>query len=210
MRTKVIGYLKENKIDISGNDIYEFGIYSGESMVSIQNGLKAVGLVCNSIYCFDSFGGLPEEEGNLPRYETWFKGNYSAKEAFQENDIHKIIEILKSKVSFSPILTYFIPGFFEKSLNKALLKKYSFKKAIYIDVDVDLYKSAKECLEFMFKNKLVQVGTLIGYDDWSGTKEFEGGESLAHKEMTEKYNIRCKELFYLGPIRKVFEVSKIA
>ena len=85
------------------------------------------------------------------------------------------------------------------------------KPAAYVDIDVDLYKSTVLALDFLFRNKLIQVGTLIGYHDWGGLEEFTGGESLAHKELTEKYGVVCEEIFRQGEglhVQKIFRVVK--
>ena len=53
------------------------------------------------------------------------------------------------------------------------------KPAFWVDLDVDLYISTVQVLDFMFKNHLIVPTTLVSFDDWGATKEFEGGESLA-------------------------------
>ena len=68
-----------------------------------------------------------------------------------------------------------------------------------VDVDSDLYVSAKECLEWMLRNRLMVAGTLLRYDDWKG--HISWGETRAHLEMTIKYgltwnNITIQLLFW--------------
>lgn len=208
-RQFAIKYAKDNNIDLRDKDIYEFGIWVGHSLVEIRKHMIEHGLTCHNMYCFDSFIGLPHYEPGTPR--NWKKGSYSAVDEFGINTVQQAIQALNKKISFSPIPTHFIPGFFKDSLNKKLLSKYDFKPAFYIDVDVDLYSSAIECLDFMFSNNLVQPGTLIGYDDWGGTEEYKGGESKAHTEIMAKYNIAAELVHTDGDarpcIRKVFIIK---
>lgn len=52
-------------------------------------------------------------------------------------------------------------------------------------------------------------GTYIGYDDWGDTNLWIEGESRAHKEICEKYDISLEQGFSWGRapcIRKLFRV----
>lgn len=68
----------------------------------------------------------------------------------------------------------------------------------YVDIDCDLYISSIQALDWIFKNKLAKVGTIIGYDDWwvdscsagaGNLHPLDTSEGRAHLEITEKYNI---------------------
>jgi hypothetical protein len=87
-----------------------------------------------------------------------------------------------------------IKGFYENSLNQNILSKL--KLPIFINIYCDIYTSTIQVLEFIFKNKLYINGkTIIRYDDWANNDmEYKTGQSLAHKEMTTKYNINCRLL----------------
>ena len=79
--------------------------------------------------------------------------------------------------------------------------------AKFIDIDCDLYASTKEALDWAFKAKIAQPGTLIGYDDWwtlscdaehlFATSDPVGhpllsGEGRAHLEITRAYGVRFR------------------
>ena len=54
--------------------------------------------------------------------------------------------------------------------------------------------------------------TIISYEDWGGTVEFEGGESKAHMEICKEYSITCEEIYHKGTppnVNKVFKVVEI-
>ena len=54
---------------------------------------------------------------------------------------------------------------------------------IFVNIDVDLYKSAVTVLEFI--TPLLQKGTIIYFDDWCGNSDEICGERLAFKQWTE-------------------------
>lgn len=210
-------YLKERKQDFSGHDVYVFGVYAGNTFRRTHSGLRGHGVDVHKIWGFDGFIGLPNAEGRFIKGDC----NDVAKRLHIEDTIPEIVRILMKRLpQGTGKNTEIVPGMLADTLNNDLLKKRP-RKAIWIDCDVDLYSSTMTALDFMATNKLIQVGTVISYDDWwSGHKEYEGGESLAHKELCEKYGIEAKAIFTKlsyntanvedgVPIHKVFEVTKI-
>lgn len=194
-------------LDTANKDLYEFGVYSGGSSVSLRQNIDKLKMPCNNAYCFDTFVGLPGgEDGTWTEFK---EGDYSSVEYFGVDNVDQAIKAFKEKIDFSPVKTYFIPGLFKNSLNKYLLTKYKFKPAFYIDVDVDLYSSTIECLEFMFENGLVEVGTMIGYDDWGATEEYAGGESKAHVDTMKKYNVVAEQIYNCGNIHTRPHIQKV-
>lgn len=194
-RETAIAYLAKNKVDVSDRSIYEFGVWCGASMILMRKYMLLAGLTCKHMFAFDSFRGLPAESLDVVAGGAWTPGGWSSRDYMKEPDIDKIIIRLQGKVEFCTVPTTFIPGFFADSLTPELLKQHDFRPAAFIDIDVDLYISAKQCLVWMFENGLVVPGTLIGYDDWGGTEEYKGGESLAHLEIQKEYGVKFKELF---------------
>jgi len=213
-RQFVVEYIKEQNINILNKDIYEFGVYTGGSFIKFQRLLMDLQLKCRNIYGFDSFKGLPKKEGMFNKKDFNALKNFN-KDITKQDSIKNIIKTLKQRISFSDIPTYFISGFFKDVLNDSLVLQYDFKSAIFIDIDVDIYSSTIECLEFMFQNNLIEKDTIIAYDDWGAFKEFTGGESKAHIELMKKYNTTVEEIFkyqnpnYLNSIQTVFIVRKI-
>ena len=90
-----------------------------------------------------------------------------------------------------------IEGFYDKVLTDDIVAKYDMCPAKIIEIDCDIYSSAYTALDFMARNGLIVPGSLLYADDWGGTleksKEFDGGESRAYKEICEKYNLQAKK-----------------
>lgn len=195
-------------------DVYQFGVYSGDSMIDITELYRAKGIKLDNMYGFDSFEGLPEELGEPIAQECWKKGGFDAREKFGAKTVEdcvsrtflKLETIIGSKCSSlaNPCLCpeiKLIPGFFCDTLKTKLVEKYNMKPAAFVDLDADIYSSTFEALEFMCKNNLIVPGTLLAYDDWGGTpgwKEFKDGESRAHKEISEIFGMVSHQLVQFG------------
>ena len=93
----------------------------------------------------------------------------------------------------------FVSGFYSESLTKAgLVQQLGMQPAKYVDVDVDLYSSTVEVLDFLFVHGLIAPGTVIGFDDfWSiaclpnsdeNSSPLAEGEALALVEAARRYN----------------------
>ena len=170
---------------LQGGDVYEFGVFKGKS---IQMMAKMRAFANSTIWGFDSFAGLPDENVQLGnRHHTLFRqGNYRADPRVQ---LQKAVPNVK-----------FVAGFYNVSLSRpGLVSEKAMQPAKYVDIDVDLYVSTKDVLDFLFSNRLARVGTVIAYDDfWSHTCTHNApksrsplldGEGLAHKQAALKYGI---------------------
>jgi hypothetical protein len=190
-------------------DIYEFGVYSGDSVKVFID--KIPNHHFNNIWGFDSFEGMPFCEAEPVWQESWSKGGIDARiltHTKSPEEASKKVEERISNDKYKPII-----GFFDKVLTDDIVEKLGMKPALIIDIDSDLYSSACTVLDFMFRNKLYKKGTLLFYDDWGGSKGFEtfsSGESRAHKELTAKYGIQTREIFSIGTefphVHKVFTI----
>jgi hypothetical protein len=186
------------KINYEYYDIYEFGTYLGNSITGIFEYISNNDIIFNNFVGFDSLKGLPLEKIDKNNNKNWIKGKFSIEEKFKKDLSEKeYINYLINNDSLP--LKYkdkfiMIKGFYEDTLNENILSKL--KLPIFINIDCDIYTSTIQVLEFIFKNKLYINGkTIIRYDDWANNNmEYKTGQSLAHKEMTQKYNINCKLL----------------
>jgi hypothetical protein len=184
--------------------VYMFGVYTGESVSDIINLFHNSYKYCK-YYGFDSFIGLPKEEKEELGQEGWTEGAFNACEAFGSNDMHLVMKQLRQNVrnqtNLNELSLTLVPGFFSDSLNTNLVTTYNLQPAVYVDIDCDLYSSTIDCLEWLYSNRLIVPGTVIGYDDWGGTPGWEtnaDGESRAHYEMCEKYKVRAKKIVQVG------------
>jgi len=207
-------------------DVYEFGIYSGNSVNWINQSLKVADKNIRKIFGFDSFCGLPketEQEREAVIAERgvfqWSAGDFSAQELFgvkntqdAMNAIHAFVEsTLGDETSLE-----LIPGYYSDSLTDDIVEKYDMQPACYVDLDADLYLSTISALDFLFRNKLIRAGTFVGYDDWGGTpgwETMEDGVSKAHVEMAEKYNAEFQLIGLSGSgyphIQTMFKVRSV-
>jgi len=73
---------------IINGPIYEFGIFTGQSIVDISKIYK------DPIECFgfDSFIGLPHETKDIIGQECWTEGNFSSKDHFHTSNIEDTID----------------------------------------------------------------------------------------------------------------------
>jgi hypothetical protein len=186
-------------------DVYEFGVYTGESVHDIKNILDNAGLHCKSFYCFDSFIGLPEEQNEKIAQKGWEKGGFNASEKLGvstvEECITKVDSIVRNHANFSDCKLHWVPGFFNESLTECNRENLNMGPALYVDIDADLYTSTLEALDFMFRQQLIVPGTIIGYDDWGGTPGWficKDGEARAHKEICDKYKVVTQKICQFG------------
>ena len=215
-RTQFIESINKDA-DLQNGDFYQVGVYSGASIKLVLKKMKDIGVNFRYIYGFDSFEGLPIEDKDEFNPESWYKGRFDMK---YFGNIEKIKEKLINFIKNDNIIL--IDGFFEKTMNADSVNKYNMNKASYIDMDCDTYSSTVEALEFFIKNNILVKGTIIGYDDWCmgfnyddikirNKYEYKCGQSKAHKEFCDKYNITCKRLknYKLSNKRAVYIVDRI-
>jgi hypothetical protein len=187
---------------LTDRTIYEFGVYKGRSLPIFFDKIA-----CSSVVGFDSFEGLPIEAKDKHTHVGWVKGLYSA-----STDLQEVPKKIASNI--------------EKSLRKELKSNDVYiqqcwftdivfnasymKKAIFVNVDCDIYSSTCEMFEFLFKNDLIDENTFFRFDDWGGTPEFVGGESKAFVEKCAKYNYGFEILYkkYSG-VQDCESVAKI-
>ena len=209
MRRTIIPYLHLNQY----SHVYEFGVYNGDSIVSIYNIFDSVHRPIDKFFAFDSFDGFPETDENYQ--DTWHTGGLSSKEHFGVSSIEECIQKILDKTGYRDSLEL-IPGFFSDTLTQDIAQTYNMGPASFINLDADLYSSAIEVLEFVVVNNILKEGTLIWYDDWGGSPNwmtYNDGESRAHREICDKYNIKCKQLVEIGDgyphMQRLYVIEKI-
>jgi hypothetical protein len=185
---------------------YQFGIYTGKSVIVALDAIKNAGKKIDITYGFDSFEGLPERT-NQERDEIikkhgkylWKAGDYSSDELYEVEDSREFLQNMYDKYLDTPVKL--IRGWYEDTLNKDTVKKHNLQPAAYVDVDVDTYDSCVEVLDFIFSEGIAVYGTILGFDDWGGTpgwEEMEDGVSQALKEAILKYNLDLEVICRVG------------
>lgn len=169
---------------------YCFGVAHGSTVAGLVRGLRNRAMDVPHLHLFDSFEGLPKEEPGVAIPAVWEQGAFSAPRAKLQRTIDEL-GLANEDYSLHE-------GWFSRTLKDELVEDGTFKPAAYVDIDADLYNSTLEVLDFMFHHKLINAGTLIGYDDWGDTDLWTAGESRAHMEIAEKYGVQFAQLFSWG------------
>ena len=143
----------KNTSKIEG-DIAEVGVYAGGS----------ANLICKAkgdkmLHLFDTFEGLPKVEEIDKKFS---KGEFSAS-----------LEEVKSNLRNCKNV-YFYKGLFPNTVIPVQDKKFSF-----VHLDVDIYKSTLDCLDFFYP-RMVKAGIIISHDYFLG-----GGVRKAFEEFFE-------------------------
>lgn len=120
-------------------DIAQVGVYKGGSARLILLNTKKACYLC------DTFEGLPKESD---------KDNCHKEGDFKDTSLGKVGSILPN-----PPYHCLLMGIFPEETGQ-FLDRYKFS---FVYIDVDLYKSTKDCLEF-FYDKLTPGGILVSDD----------------------------------------------
>jgi hypothetical protein len=143
-------------------------------------------------------------------------GGYSAADALNESRLSAVVSTIHARVNRKN--STLVAGYFNETLNAGLLERarqfgHPFQPALYVDVDVDIYPSAYQCMDWMLANNLIVPTSIIRYDDWPAPGDNVGanyGEARAHHEITQKYGIRWEQLHGYGRTSKyTFQVLSI-
>ena len=132
---------------------FEFGCHSGRTFSAAINASKFLSMNNANYFAFDSFQGLPETNSSsdgIFKFGTFF----TSREAF--------IKIIKTNTGVKLNDRQVFEGFYNNTLTSNLSK--NLPKAGVVHIDVDLYSSTVEVLNFL--RPLLVQGTVILFDDW--------------------------------------------
>lgn len=121
-------------------EIAEVGVYRGGTG-------KLIAKACPNkrVHLFDTFSGMPQTNSNVDHHK---EGDFS------DTSFDAVKDFLKDLSNIE-----FHPGFFPDTAD--VVKDRSFS---LVYVDVDIYQSVKDCLEF-FYNRMVPGGVMV-FDDY--------------------------------------------
>jgi hypothetical protein len=186
---------------LPAGDYLEFGVYKGMSFKHAYNLAQQWGHVDMRFYGFDSFEGLPDSLTETERgYNHFSPKQYSCSEK-NFRDILSKGGVDLEKVSL-------IPGYYADSLTPELQKSLSVNHAAVVWIDVDLYQSAIEALEFV--TPFIAQGTFLIFDDWfSFGGDSDAGEIQATNEWLASHrDIRLVEYHNFHTAGKAFLVQR--
>jgi len=140
-----------------GGDIVECGVGCGQTLLILSIIAKNDEKHKRNIWGFDSFEGFPEATEEDKRKESLKGGNYHPMQTLEER--LKAARIFDA--NFTETRIKLIKGFFEDSL-----VRYPGNPIAFLHLDVDLYKSYKDCLSQFYPH--VVPGGVIAFDEYEG------------------------------------------
>jgi O-methyltransferase len=157
-------------------DYFEFGVFGGKTLGAAYH-ISRTYLPHIQFVAFDSFQGLPAEEG-AGGFEQFKVGEFSASEAeFRRNLARRGVDMSRVDI---------VPGWYQDTLTEATRAKLPSKKAAIVNVDCDLYESAALVLDFI--TPYLEDGSLILFDDWFTYRgRPDRGEQKAFSEWCQKH-----------------------
>lgn len=142
-RCYVIFTLLMQALHVEG-DVWECGVYKGGTAAMMASILKSH---CSwkKLYLFDTFEGMPETDSERDFHK---KGDFS------DTSLDAVQRYVQE-----PEICVFRPGFIPDSFAGLEAKKIAFAH-----IDVDIYQSILDCLEFMWPR--LSFGAFVIFDDY--------------------------------------------
>ena len=141
------------KVALMPQAYFEFGCHSARTFSSVINSASYLKMDKMEFYAFDSFEGLPSVDSEQDGI-------------FKTGEFATSLTDFKSKVldktGYKIAERFLIKGFYSDSLTSEVQKRMP--KVGGVHIDVDLYSSAIEVLNFL--KPLLVVGTVILFDDY--------------------------------------------
>jgi hypothetical protein len=174
-------------------DIAEFGTQTASSAAVLATSLNLYnlkpGMSQKRIHFFDSFEGLPSSESIHDNDSPHVKsGLWSKNKCIGLTQI----EFNKTMLNFVPKESFTIYGGWFKDSVKTINPESKFA---LIHIDSDLYESAIDALDFLFKKEFITFGAHIYFDDYfcNNSNPFYG-EQKAWAEISSRYKINYTNL----------------
>lgn len=140
-------------------DFAEVGVYKGGTARLI-----ARSSLQKKLHLFDTFAGMPEAKEGV---------DYHQKGDFNDTSLSSVKDLLKDCPNVS-----FYQGFFPQMAGPLMGAKFC-----YVHIDVDIYQSVKDCLQF-FYSRMVPGGVML-FDDYEW-KDTEGVKIAIDEFLKEK------------------------
>eukprot|EP00966_Prymnesium_polylepis_P079659 1845942-Prymnesium_polylepis.1 len=196
-------------------DYYEFGVFTGGTLQDVIKEAHQIGLRFGHLWGFDSFSGLSGgatagKEVPLSQFRT---GKFSATRSLGGVDAERVKRHIIDGVHPASYRARvgFVEGFYNVSLTPDLRAQRQMRRALAIEIDCDLYEASKQALTWVFQNGLAIPGvTLVYYDEY-----MQGGEAIAHREITREYGAKWEDLGGRGwigfkaPYNRVFRLLSL-
>jgi hypothetical protein len=176
-------------------DVAEFGMMTGKSAVALAVATNRLNTVfrldprgTKKVWFFDSFEGLPDARFDIDKNSqhvvagTWAKGKCKG---LDETSFQKHIAKYLSSDDF-----YVVKGWFKDTVSTIPDNR----KLALLHIDGDLYESAIDALDPLFRRQIISNGAIIFFDDWNcNAADPALGEKRAWQEVCEKYKIHFSD-----------------
>jgi hypothetical protein len=177
-------------------DIAEFGTMSGKTALAISVAVHGNNVLYSAdprgpkrAWFFDSFVGLPEARFEVDRSAPhvaegiWPPGSCKG---LSEVDFGRLISSVLDADAYSVV-----PGWFKDTV--PLIPRG--QQFALLHIDGDLYESAIDVLDPLFKSSSVARGAVILFDDWNcNAADPCRGERLAWAEVSERWSLRFSDM----------------
>lgn len=215
---KAAAFMAADKIE---GDYLEFGVYTGGSFISAYRSIEDAFKRATTpnqwntsndcierttlwgkmrFFGFDSFQGLPELSGIDALSNDFVAGKFTcSEEKFLRN-------IGTQGVPLNRVST--IAGWFSETLLLSTREKFAIRRAAIVNIDCDLYESAKLVLDFI--TPLLVTGSILIFDDWYNYRgDMNLGEQRACREWIENNpDISLLQYQREGPWKNSFIVNR--
>ena len=194
---RAFDFIYNNKIK---GDYFEFGVHKARTFrFALRESI--IKNIFMDFYAFDSFKGLPDYGTNKLENPFYLPGGLNTSKKYFLNLCKKFST--KRKINI-------IEGYYENTLDKNLIKKFKSKKikCSMINIDCDLEKSVKSCLEFSLK--FISNGTILYIDDYYNSYKGDPGKGLNKliKTMLKKYKVKYEKWHIVGSFGQSFILYK--
>eukprot|EP00966_Prymnesium_polylepis_P336814 7391763-Prymnesium_polylepis.1 len=100
---------------------------------------------------------------------AWQAGGLNAAAALGVSGWDALRAALVRNIGYAAEKTHLVKGFFNETLSTGaeLARRRGMRPALLVDIDADLYTSARQALEFLLDAGLLVPGSFIHYDDFS-------------------------------------------
>ncbi len=194
---KAFDFIYDNRVE---GDYFEFGTHRARTFRFCLREANIKNMDMN-FFAFDSFKGLPKVKDNYKQNHQWLPN-------MLVTDEKKFIKMVKPHLNNRKL--HIIKGFYSKSLNKKLIKKFKEKKykASLITIDCDLKESVRDSLDFALN--FMTNGTILYIDDYYGTYKGDPrkGNPKVVKDLLKKHKVFYEPWNLVASISKSFLLYK--
>lgn len=143
-----------------GGSCLEFGVFRGGTFAYQADQINKH-YPKSRLIGFDSWQGLPEETPGIWIPERHAKGEYAAP---KDEVLRKLAE---ANLSIDDPRLRLVDGFYSDSLTPEV--RSSIDSLIFVNIDVDIYSSTIELLDFI--EPLLRPGVILYWDDWKDPRD---------------------------------------